>query len=93
MTSLVRIDDDIKQRIKIRSSELGITQYDLLNQYILKGLEEDRDKVKNAPSINEIKARLKFDNPDGNGLEKYSGIAKSNTPTNAVELKKNSFNL
>ena len=46
---------------------------------------------KKAPTIEEIKKLLDYDCPQGNGLDKISGIIEFDEPTNSVELKKQAY--
>ncbi|MBQ6100195.1 MAG: hypothetical protein IJL02_10105 [Methanobrevibacter sp.] len=88
MTTTIRINEDVKQLLKLKSAETGITQLDLANKYILKGLKED-DTPTNIMSISDIEAMLSFDKPEGDeNLEKLDGASHSDLPTNSVELKK-----
>ena len=91
MATTIRINEDIKQLLKLKSAETGITQLDLANKYILKGLKED-DTPTNVMSISDIEAMLSFDKPEGDkNLEKLDGVLHSDVPTNSVELKKSSY--
>jgi hypothetical protein len=53
MATTIRINEEIKQLLKLKSVETGITQLDLANRYILKGLKED-DTPTNVMSISDI---------------------------------------
>ena len=91
MAAAIRINEDIKQLLKLKSAETGITQFDLANKYILKGLQED-DAPSNIMSISDIEAMLSFDKPEGDeNLEKLDGISHAEAPTNSTILKKNSY--
>ncbi|MBQ2651976.1 MAG: hypothetical protein IJF83_00320 [Methanobrevibacter sp.] len=91
MATTIRINEEVKRLLKLRSAETGITQFDLANKYILKGLKED-DTPSNMMSISDIEAMLSFDKPEGDkNLEKLDGVLHSDVPTNSVELKKNSY--
>ncbi len=46
---------------------------------------------KKAPSLEEIKKLLDYDCPQGNGLDKISGIIEFDEPTNSVDLKKQTY--
>ena len=46
---------------------------------------------KKAPSLEEIKKLLDYDCPQGNGLDKISGIIEFDEPTNSVDLKKQAY--
>lgn len=88
MTTTVRIDEDVKKQLKIKSEELGVRQIDLINRYVTEGIQRDTTPPKN---INEIKKLLSHDAPEGNGLDKFDGLFEADEPTNAVKLKKNSY--
>lgn len=91
LATTIRINEEVKQLLKLKSAETGITQLDLANRYILKGLKED-DTPTNVMSISDIEAMLSFDKPEGDkNLEKLDGVSHSDKPTNSVELKKNSY--
>ena len=38
MATTIRIDENIKQQLKLKSAQTGISQLDLANKYILNGL-------------------------------------------------------
>ena len=42
MDATIRIDLDIQRQLKLKSVELGITQKELANTYILNGLNEEK---------------------------------------------------
>ena len=91
LTTTIRINEEVKQLLKLKSAETGITQLDLANRYILNGLKEDNTPI-NVMSISDIEAMLSFDKPEGDKkLEKLDGVSHSNQSTNSVELKKNSY--
>jgi len=91
LATTIRINEEVKQLLKLKSAETGITQLDLANRYILKGIKED-DTPANVMSISDIEAMLSFDKPEGDkNLEKLDGVSHSDQPTNSVELKKNSY--
>ena len=46
---------------------------------------------KKAPSLEEIKKLLDYDCPQGNELDKISGIIEFDEPTNSVDLKKQAY--
>ena len=46
---------------------------------------------KKAPSLEEIKKLLDYDCPQGNELDKISGIIEFDEPTNSVDLKKQTY--
>lgn len=90
MATTIRINEDVKQLLKLKSVETGITQLDLANKYILKGLKED-DTPTSIMSISDIEAMLFFDKSEvDKNLEKLDGVSHSDVPTNSFELKKNS---
>ncbi len=41
MDTTIRISSDIKQQLKLKSIELGVTQKELANRYLLYGLKRD----------------------------------------------------
>ena len=91
LATTIRINEEVKQLLKLRSAETGITQFDLANKYILKGLKED-DTPTNIMSISDIELLLSFDKPEGDkNLEKLDGVSHSDISTNSVELKKSSY--
>jgi len=91
MATTIRINEDIKQLLKLKSVETGITQLDLANKYILKGLKED-DTPNKVRSISDIEAMLSFDKPEGDiNLKKLDGVSHSEVPSNSVDLKKSSY--
>lgn len=109
MTTTIRIDENLKQQLKLRSVELKTTQTELLNQLVKRGLEQTRPQYK-GQTIEEINKILESETElNTHGIEQYSeekikqllkedkkplselsGIIKTDTPTNAVYLKKES---
>jgi len=53
MDATIRIDLDIKRQLKLKSVELGVTQKELANTYILNGLNGEKSKS-NMKSIEDI---------------------------------------
>ena len=89
----IRIDKELQQQLKLKSAETGKSQLDLANQYILDGLKNDKTPSTPTMSLEEIEKLLKYDLPEGDEIsEKLTGIAESPIKTNAVELKKTSYN-
>ena len=91
MAATVRIDEDIKQQLKIKSAELGVKQIDLLNRYVVEGLKRDNSPKKPVMDLNELEKLLKHDNPKGNNLRKFSGIVSGGEEIDSVEEKKKSL--
>ena len=91
MSTTIRINEEVKRLLKLKSAETGITQFDLANKYILKGLKED-DTPTNIMSIRDMESMLSFDKPEGDkNLEKLDGVSHSDQHTNSVELKKDNY--
>lgn len=92
MATTIRINEDIKQQLKLKSAQTGISQLDLANKYILKGLKEDNLPNKKVMSLDQIEKFLENDKPEGDDvLDELDGIVHSDIPTNAVDLKKSSY--
>lgn len=53
MDATIRIDLDIQRQLKLKSVELGVTQKELANTYILNGLNGEKSKG-NMKSIEDI---------------------------------------
>lgn len=87
MTTTVRINEDIKQQLKIKSAELGIKQIDLLNRYVIEGIKRDTTH-KQVMSLDQLEKLLKHDNPNGNNLQKFSGIVPDGEIIDPVEEKR-----
>ena len=51
MATTIRIDENIKQQLKLKSAQTGISQLDLANRYILNGLKEDSTPNKKSYDI------------------------------------------
>lgn len=56
-TTTVRIDEDVKKLLKIKSAELGVNQIDLLNRYVIEGIKKDTS-TKETINIEEIEKKL-----------------------------------
>lgn len=70
MTTTVRIDENIKKQLKIKSEELDVTQIDLINRYVTEGIQRDSTSSKTIDGIEKL---LSHDAPEGNGLDKIDG--------------------
>ena len=72
MVSTVEINDDIKEKLKIRSSKTGTNQLDLVNKYVSNGLKADEDSI--GLNFEDIGKLLSYDNPSGkSSLEEAIG--------------------
>ena len=91
MATTIRINEDVKQQLKIKSAELGVKQQDLLNRYVIEGLKRDSTSKKPVMSLNELENLLKHDNPKGNNLKKFSGIIPDGEMIDSVEEKRKSY--
>lgn len=91
MASTVRINEDVKQQLKIHSAKVGIKQVDLLNKYVIEGIKKDRASEKQTMSLEEVEKLLTHDKPTGNNLDKIDGLIKFDKPTNSVQLKRNNY--
>lgn len=89
MTTTIRLNENIKELLKLKSAETGISQLELANKYILKGLKEDTTPKKEVMSLEEIEKLLDHDKVNGdNILDELDSAVHSDIKTNAVELKK-----
>lgn len=91
MTTTVRINEDVKQQLKIKSAELGVSQFDLLNRYVLEGIKRDTTPKKPVLSLDQLEKLLKHDNPKGNNLQKFSGIVPDGDIIDPVEEKRKTY--
>ena len=91
MTTTIRINENVKQQLKIKSAELGVKQQDLLNRYVIEGLKRDSTSKEPVMNLNELEKLLKHDNPKGNNLKKFSGIMPDGEMIDSVEEKKKSY--
>ena len=91
MSNNLRIDENIKHLLKLKSDSTGISQYDLANKYILEGLKKDK-RSKPTMTIDEIDKFLEHDKPEGDDiLERLCGIVSCDKVTDSVEMKKNAY--
>lgn len=65
MDATIRIDLDIQRQLKLKSVELGVTQKELANTYILNGLngEKSRSNMKSIEDIAKV-LNIEIDNID-----------------------------
>lgn len=92
MATTIRINEDIKQQLKLKSAQTGISQLDLANEYILNGLKEDKRPNKKVMTLDQIEKFLEHDKPEGDTiLDELDGLVHSDIVTDAVELKKSSY--
>ncbi|RAP52712.1 MAG: hypothetical protein BZ137_08200 [Methanosphaera sp. rholeuAM130] len=86
MATTIRIDENIKQQLKLKSAQTGISQLDLANKYILNGLKEDNAPKKKVMTLDQIEKYLAHDKPEGdNVLDKLDGIVHSDVITDSVD--------
>lgn len=62
MVSTVRMHDMVKQQLKMQSARLGVTQIDLLQRYVIEGIQRDNAKTEPVMSIDEVAETLCIDN-------------------------------
>jgi len=91
MATTIRINEDVKQQLKIKSAELGVKQIDLLNRYVIEGLKRDTSPKKSVMNLDELEKLLKHDNPKGNNLKKFSGIVSGGNEIDSVEEKRKAY--
>lgn len=91
MATTVRINEDVKQQLKIKSAELGVSQFDLLNRYVIEGIKRDTTPKKPVMSLDQLEKLLKHDNPKGNNLQKFSGIVPDGEVFDPVEDKRKAY--
>ena len=86
MTTTIRLNENIKELLKLKSAETGISQLELANKYILKGLKEDTTPKKEMMSLEEIEELLDTDKSDKdeivNKIENESYLYNQNTKEN-----------
>ena len=88
----IQIDKELHRQLKLKSTKTGISQLDLVNQYVLDGLKNDKKLIKPTMSLGDIEKLLKHDLPSGDDVsEKLTGLADAPIKRNAVELKKESY--
>lgn len=61
MSTTIRINKDVKELLKLKSVETGVSQIDLANRYILYGIKYDDTPSKPIKSIEEIEKLLNYD--------------------------------
>ena len=91
MATTVRINEDVKQQLKIKSAELGVKQIDLLNRYVIEGIKRDSESKDSVMSIDEIESLLFNDKPEGNNLKGFVNLVDSNEIVDEVMEKKESY--
>jgi len=91
MTTTIRINENVKQQLKIKSAELGVKQQDLLNRYVIEGLKRDSTSKEPVMNLNELEKLLKHDNPKGNNLKKFSGIVPDGEMIDSVQEKRKAY--
>lgn len=89
MATTIRINEDVKQQLKIQSAKLGVKQIDLVNRYVIEGIK--RDTPANIKSIGDIERLLSYDKPEGNNLKSFVNLIDNDEPTDPVEEKKSAY--
>ena len=93
MATTIRVNENVKKQLKIKAAEIGKSQYELANKYILEGLKNDNTPC-DTMTIEEIEALLKHDNPKGNKLlNEIDGTIDIDEITDSVKLKKDSYRI
>ena len=72
MATTIRINEDVKQRLKLQSIETGISQLDLANRYIIEGIKYDNTPKKPIKTIEELEKTLKHDKNEYESPEKIN---------------------
>ena len=91
MATTVRINEDVKQQLKIKSAQVGVKQIDLVNRYIIEGIKRDTTPKKSVMSLNNLEKILKHDNPKGNNLKEFVGIVSGGEEIDSVEEKRKAY--
>ena len=89
MATTIRINEDVKQQLKIQSAKLGVKQIDLVNRYVIEGIR--RDTLVNIKSIVDIERLLSYDKPEGNNLKSFVNLIDNDEPIDPVEEKKSAY--
>ena len=89
MATTIRINEDVKQQLKIQSAKLGVKQIDLVNRYVIEGIK--RDTPANIKSIEDIERLLSYDKPEGNNLKSFVNLIDNDEPIDSVEEKKSAY--
>ena len=84
MATTIRINEDVKQRLKLQSIETGISQLDLANRYIIEGIKYDNTPKKPIKTIEELEKILKHDKNEYEIPEKIKN-GEINKPIKTVE--------
>ena len=61
MVSTVRMCDLVKQQLKMQSARLGVSQIDLLQRYVIEGIQRDNAKAEHVMCIDEVAEILCID--------------------------------
>ena len=92
MLSTIKINDEVKQKLELKSIELGVNQIDLLNKYVIDGINRDTKYANESKNIEEIKKLLENDLPEGDIASKnLIGLVNNPTKTDSVQLKKETY--
>lgn len=85
MLSTIKINDEVKQKLELKSIELGVNQIDLLNKYVIDGINRDTKYANESKNIEEIKKLLENDLPEGDLASKnLIGLVNNPTKTDSV---------
>ena len=92
MLSTIKINDEVKQKLELKSIELGVNQIDLLNKYVIDGINRDTKYANESKNIEEIRKLLENDLPEGDLASKnLIGLVNNPTKTDSVQLKKETY--
>ncbi len=61
MTTTIRINEDVKHQLKIKSAELEVNQIDLLNNYVIEGIKRGSTLKEPTSTIEELEKILKYE--------------------------------
>ena len=61
MITTIRVDKEVQKLLKLKSAQTGVSQLELANKYILRGLKNDSTPKKPIMSLDEIEKQLNQD--------------------------------
>lgn len=71
MATTIRINEDVKEQLKLKSVATGVSQFNLANKYIIEGIKNDNTPNKPVKTIEEIERILDYDKKEDNTHNHY----------------------
>ena len=69
MATTIRINEDVKEQLKLKSVATGVSQFNLANKHIIEGIKNDTNPNKPVKTIEEIEKISDYNKKEENSYE------------------------